>query len=79
MSKKNKKTSKNKLENSIDNDAFDLSQSQTSQSLDKGTRTVKDIFAPAYIGQPAPDHLIVGSKYVRSYGLQGYPMNVYVR
>lgn len=73
------KNKKNKKTNQTEDISFDLSKEQDKDSLTPGTRTLKDVFAPAYIGQPAPDHLVVGGKYVRNYFMQGYPMNVYIK
>ena len=79
MSKKNKKKKQNIPTEISQEPSFDLSGDNSGQSLDKGTRTIKDIFAPSYIGHPSPDHIIVDNKYVRSYALQGYPMNIHVK
>lgn len=74
-----KKTKKEVQRRGESANLFDKSERKSTKSLDKGVRTIKDIFAPSYIGHPAPDHLVVGGKYVRSYSLQGYPMSIYVK
>lgn len=76
--KKNKKMTM-KVAPEKDELSFDLSNKQESGSLNQGVRVLKDVFAPSRISQQAPDHLIVGDKYVRSYSLQGYPLNVHVK
>ena len=47
--------------------------------LEKGVPTVKDLIAPASFRREAFDHLGVGSKYVRSFLLAGFPKDIAVR
>lgn len=77
--KKNKKKMTMAVTPEKEEASFDLSNKQESGSLNQGVRVLKDVFAPSRISQPAPDHLVVGNKFVRSYSLQGYPLNVYVK
>lgn len=80
ISMKNNKKNKNKnMVNKNDEMVFDLSGSLDTSTLNKGTRVLKDVFAPSRISQPTPDHIVVGNKYVRSYSLQGYPLNVHIK
>lgn len=76
---KNKKKNKANIAQQHDDMTFDLSSKGDVGVLDKGVRVLKDVFAPSRISQPTPDHLVVGDKYVRSYSMQGYPLNVHIK
>ena len=47
--------------------------SEKKSVIGRGTRSVKDIFAPPSIDRSNPDYIKVGKKYVRSFVVNGYP------
>jgi len=63
----NKKTKKTKI-----------SKTKKAGILDKGSRNIKDFFAPPSFDRSNPNYIKVGNKYVRSFVIQGFPSIVSV-
>lgn len=53
-------------------------QIKKSNTLGKGMRTIKDLFAPPSFDRSNPDYIKIGNKFARAFILNGYPSNVSV-
>lgn len=49
-----------------------------SKVLERGTRSIKDLFAPSAIDRSDENCLVVGNKFTRSFVVNGYPSNISV-
>lgn len=72
FSKKNKESKIDKTVE-IGNKKAALKKEKPFGEIGRGTRTMKDLFAPPSFDRSHEDYLKVGNKYVRSFVLNGYP------
>jgi len=80
--KKNKKKNNNKettIKKEVDiKKEVNSKQDANKSVLGRGSRNIKDLFAPPSFDRSNPDYIKVGKKYVRSFILNGYPSVVSV-
>lgn len=55
-----------------------LSPTENKDIIGRGMRSLKDFIAPESIDKSKPEHIKIGSKYVRSFVMNGYPSQVQV-
>ncbi|MDX5853178.1 DUF87 domain-containing protein [Bacillus cereus group sp. BfR-BA-01363] len=73
-----KKKSKNKINGDAIIDLHANHKEEQTDTLERGTRSMKDFVAPPSFDRSFEDCLKVGNKYVRNMVMQGFPTNVSV-
>lgn len=77
--KEGKKSKKNKKNKEIQIEEIqDIETEDNVSALGRGILSEKDLFAPPSFDRSNPEYMKVGSKYVKSFTLQGYPASVRV-
>lgn len=76
--KKNKKFKDDQVVTGNNEEEVLLKEESGQDVLSKGNRTEKDIFAPAIVDKSDPEVLKVENKYIRTFGINGFPSVVSV-